>query len=597
MVTGREVNYSNTDKVGIPNPENWGSYIHSLVSAMETKYKQRNTRIREVRDRRYWRKIPVIPDKFKATATAYRGSQVFDMIRRSESLMDGMPEPHVSRLSGEEAERRESFMIGFYEESGLKKIYGKIKDSLFGDGGTCWKILCKSDEYLNTPQTEGESSDSYNNRVKKHRETHFPFTAEHIPFNCFHPITNDEILEITERETLPLMRQYGVIYSNREFRFGNIVGSPDIPPTGSAPRKVKWVEYWNDKIYVYMLGNLVVEAGEHEYGRHPYFFAHSMEASTGDPADECISIATPLVYIQDLIDAFITIQMNWAFINGFPQGRMTPTSDDAAEISDTDTVVWEPGGILDAPGRKFEWVQAPNIGQDVKAIIEFLKGEADVVSLAPILYGIAGANTSSTMATSLIAIAKSIFSTGTGNIASAFDDTAAFVLNIIENKLHAPVYVYRVGKKNFVSLSPDEINGYYKFEHTYEPQIAAERATRATLLADAHARDAIPMRLYVEEGLGYEDPAKLMRERKVEDYTKRADYANRVIQEAFRLIGLELQPQQQQPTAIPAAPGGPGVPMIPGIQLPMQGMSSQTQPNQIAPVPTNGAQPVPTGGY
>ena len=589
----------------IPNPDYYQAYVAAVASQQRIKMQGRNWKIRDLYEHRYGRYDVKIPDAFRVTASEYKSPLIRDIIRRAVAITNDFPRPMVrprKRLgvkAQENASLREKWAAGWLEcANRAKDVWGMIRDSAAADGAGVWKVLFREHYWTSYGlRKQGESANEYNSRVQEHREMHFPFVWEHVETSSFYPVAEDEdglceVLEITRRETLPMMQKYGLDWDTTAKKFisgTRGVGLVQKEPGdwGALPDTVEFIEYWNREVFCYLVAGVIVKAGRHDYGRPPYFYALAATTGSKNPTDQYESIATPLIPIQNFQDSFATIRMNWAFLNGFPAARLVPVSDEMAmEVPDETVIRYVPGETIKAPlGYRWEWAPAPPVGDDLRWLSEWLEGQADKYSLAPILYGLpAGSNASGVATLQLVAIAKSLFEPALDNLSRAMNETMAFVLHLIEHVIQSPVPLYYEGDGQWLELGPRDIDGYYDFSFQIEPVIIQERIAKTQWLADLQARGLVTEERVVEEGAGIHDPEAELAAVRLEKFRARADYENGIMQEALRQLALEdyFTPPQPEPVpAMPVGPGGVGIPMQQGIQLPLP-MTQPGQPGQMA---------------
>ena len=584
-------------------PGGWADYIATLSKRLTEKYEARNKRIEDVFLRRTRQHKVEIPKEFRATAVEARLPLVEDLIRRVVGLVaDRMPVPHVEPMQGQaNSTLREQWLNTCYKRLNHDKdVFGEIVDALAADGQAVWKVRLKKHLWSqHGPRKKGEDPQAYLSRVRKHHRMVFPFTWEHVATSTYLPTKDDdglaEVCEITTRETLPLAWKYNLVPDGSKLVVAEASMRPGEVAIGSYPDKVVYTEYWNRTDYVYLVGDTIVARGKHQYGRPPYFHALASVTSIKDPAYQGISIADPLLSLQDLLDSLITIQTNWAFLNGFPVGRLRPIGDDPMPIDDKLVIEWVPGQTVAVPGYLWEWTPAPPVGQDLNLLRVMLKELADQVSLAPILHGLPpGADSSGALANTMIAVAKSIFGPGVKNLARGFDDMAAFLMHQVEILGDDVPMFYKGQEAKWLELGPKDVDGYYEVEHELAPVVPAERQVLYGQLSNALSLNLVPPELVVEKGLGFENPEEILRQVEVGQARQWPEYRQLLVERWLaRLQGVPPPPgvavggggigQLPQETP-PVGPGGFGQPQLPGVQQP------------IFPGGPLGARPMPGGG-
>ncbi len=589
--------------------EEWQAYISEISKYVEEQYSKRNERIANVTSRRLRLEPAKIPVQFKQTAAEMRSPIVSDFIRRAKMIIGGsLPMPKRQPIKegpaaqGNSTDIEEWFTAAYQQMNSARgNTWGMITDSIVADGMAVWKLATKLNSWGNVNRNDDEGDDEYNDRVEEEHKSNFPFYWEHVASSTFYPIAYDEeglseVIEITKRQSLPVANKYGLgIKDGKLARLGEPAVSPMNIET--APKTCDVKEYWSRTHCVYMIDDTIIKISRHNYKRPPYFCALADVTGIKDVSYQGISLADPLLSIQDLLDAFITIQMNWAFLNGFPTPKLVPVDPDAfIDTKNPPVVEWKVGEMMVPPnGFTIDFLNVPPVGSDLTQLRDYLKGMADQVSLAPVLYGYAaGADTANATTLTLISVAKSVLSEATNNIVRQFNEMGEFMLWLIDKVIQKDVPIsYDDGeKKAWKKIGPSDIKGYYRMEHDLQPIIPSERQWKAIMLADAHQRGAVDMNTYREDGLGYTAPEKLDKKVKIEEFRNMPEYRSTLWAEIARRIQAVNPMAQQQgtPANMPIGMAGPGISPLAGIQQPM------TPGGPMAAPPQGTSQPAPQGG-
>lgn len=587
-------------------------YVNSLVKFVESDpgYQERNLRIDQQNERRYCQKKPQVPEEYAVTSTDFRSPFIFDVLRRAPGLTSTkMPTPRVLPIkTGSKAQDnstlREQWLKGAYRrmERGTP-IYHLIMDSLSGDGCAIWKCILDKHLWAAPDREDGESDTEYLERTGEHRRANFPFYWEHVPAKTFFPIPNEsnpyaEVLIITQQSGAALAKRYGLSVMNGKW----VKGKKGEIPVGEA----KFVEYWGETEWCYMVEGIIVKQGEHEYGKPPFFVA-PLTVTTDEPAKQFYGLAWPMMYLQDTLDSLITAQLNHVMLNSFPYPALEPLGDQAIPLEGDEAVVKLKRGepYIPPPGYRLVWLQAPNVGSDLTHMRNMIKEVLDQVGLAPVLFGNFPGDTSGTAANTMVAVAKSIFGPGLVNVARAFDEMAGFMQRMVEKIAKKPedaipVYYAADGKdesSGFIELYAKDVAGYYDVQHTLDPVLPAEQNLKYMYLADANVRGLVPKRHVIEEGMQIANPEDMLDEVWVEEAEKLPQVQNIILQEALKPytssaanpgggnplaalmganplggapIGNAGPANTGTPKNMPAAAGGPGASVAAGINQPMQ---------------------------
>lgn len=590
----------------------WTDYLSSLVTASRAQFFGRNAHILDVRDARFNLTKPQIPAAFEKITgdQPFRSPLTRDLIRRAKSINAvALPVPQRLPLTSgaqaqEKSSRVEKWLKAQYRQVILPKVWWQITDAQPADGEAVWKTTLRMHSWGSVRKNKGEEADAYNARVDAARKKHSPFVSEHVITECFFPVRSDEdglaeCFVAVDRESFAAADQYGLTYDTGPAKWRKLdLGESVDPSMGKGPQTVEVVEYWNRTHCVIMVDGDVVEEFEHHYRRPPFYTAPFSPTSVHDPAYATESIADSLIPVQRKLEQTTAIQLNWGFLTGFPFMTLEPVGDEGTPepYSDDMTVQWAPGELLQPPyGYRIVWRGAPPAGQDLTSLRDYFSRLADDYSLADILYGRGSQDISGPVLGGLLAMAKAEFGPGSMSMAQAFDDQAAWMLEMVEKRIKVPVPIWygEVKKQQgeWIELDKKDIEGYYTVTHLFDPVIPLERQQKAILLGDAQARGAITMNEYREAGLGYEDPERVEDAVLIEQGLNRPETWTIVIGQVQQRLGL---PAPAPPQAMPP---GPGIPVGPpdltqmaGVQQPMVPGVDPTMMAPPMPMP-NGALP------
>lgn len=558
-------------------------YIDELGRHLMSKFDIRNQHIENVRDRRYLRKPPIIPAKFKSLTNMepFQFPLILDVLRRATAIVGiDFPRPTVVPLEPGDKEQRRSSLREKWLPQAYRRMFGhnaydKGIDSLFEAGEAVWHVREHQHAFSNVIRNTGEKAASYNRRVYRHHQQTFPYSALYVDPTTWYPVYDEEgtlteVLEITQRERLPLMKRYKDRLGDR---------APQYADMGES--SVKFTQYTSRTETVYLVENEEVYRVQHNYGIVPYFSATAIVNSSLRREDWGMSFVYPLIALQDAISNLITMWMNWGFLNGFPMLKLKPvTGEDAIpDYDEKPSVELVPGGIFVPPtGFEANWWEAPGMGGELRELERILKSYVDEFSLADILRGAGESGQLSGVAAQLmIAVAKSIFGPGVHNVNQVFNDIAAFVQRRIDVGIKdvVPIWSPEEGDKTkkkgeWIELGPDDIEGYYAVEHTLDAIIPAEQMAKSLWLNDGVQRGLVPKRVAIEEGYNQHAPEEWMDEIYIETIYDQPNVNSRIIEEALNPEGSAPVPPPGPPANTPISPGGAGQVVTPGINQPIQ---------------------------
>ena len=567
-------------------------YINSLVKYVEndSEYKARNDRIASVEQRRFMQRKPLMPTEYEKKVTEFRSSFIFDILRRAPGLTSvQFPEPKVTPLkSGPEAQintsLREQWLKAAYVRMDRdSNIYHKLMDAFFAKGAAVWKVIVDKHRFANPEKDTDEKDADYLDRSEEHRRKNFPFYWEPINYECYYGFNDDdglcEALIITKQSKMRLAKKYN-IHPDAEGHWSR--GAPDDTLTGDA----KFVEYWSRTKYAYLVEDIIVGKGEHDYDRVPIFVAPMTMTSSTDKANECFGLADPLVPMQDAFDDLVTGKEYWGSLNNFPYAGLRPTSENVLPIDPKNAKVELKYGqvYIPPPGWELTWIVPPGTSRDSNEMVSLIKQMIDQTGLAPILFGTFPNDTSSSAMNTMIAVSKSIFGPGLDNMARAFDDMAEFLQQQVEHlgKDGVPVWVEPPDQETagkYEALKPSDIKGYYRVRHNLSPVLPAEQQAKYMYLADAFARGLVTADYVREEGMAIGSPEDMGDSVWLEKAAQDPRVNNVIMGESLRPYAKQeaaaaMMPGSDAMQAMtanqPISPGGPGAMGAQGIN---QGMA------------------------
>lgn len=610
---------------GLPKGE-MVDYLTRAKKRLVEKFKPRNTHNDEKWKRRRNEREPYVPEAARGTTQEFHAPFVRDLARRSQAIIgDRPPTPKVIPLKvGPEAQRnadkKELWLMAERERTLQREDWwGMGTDAFAHDAEVIFKKTVHLKDW-GKGQDDDEDDDGFNKRTEDVRRKHFPFRVEQIPTNSFYPIAYDddglcEVMIVTKREAFEMADLYDLRYDKAKGKLTKAVG--DVVDD-DFPNSAEHVEWWNRTHFCTMVdGEIVQEPQEHDYeGWCPFFHAQFSTTSSKDPGFRTEGILDSILDLQDKIENFATAAEHYIWKASFPSYQPVPVSEDALpqynQQGKTDIKLNHGGPVEGLPfGHKLEPVDLPPIGPDLKTMQDFLMTILDRVSLAPILYAQLQGDVSGPVATSLIAIAKSIFGPGLNNLARCMNRMDAFTLEMIEKRIKHPVPVWqeyeknedgkvvRRGSSDWEELSPEDINGYYTVQNQLAPIIPLERQQAIIQLTDGWERGLVSKRRVQEEGYGITSPEKEDEEIEVDEYTKLEMYKQWVWSKFMERIEQQAVPPVGGGTPpVPAVgPGGP-VPQLAGVQqVEMPGFpGAPMMPPAMPPPDPNMPMPMPMGG-
>tara|TARA_R100000049_G_C1950214_1_gene97465 strand:+ start:893 stop:2614 length:1722 start_codon:yes stop_codon:yes gene_type:complete len=552
-------------------------YLETLEEPLKQQFEKREQRIDDVYTRRMMLREAEIPAAFKETNKPFHSPLIFDYLRSVVALMaKSYPIPKVvpqkpGQKAQETSSKIEEWLTAAYKRMAVREnIYPLIVDALAADGGGAWKIVLRKDEWLSRRQ-KNESNAEYLERIDSLRYKQFPFHWEHIPTASYFPSYDEEglatVLTIQSRVSIDIAKRFRLLPDSS----GNLVkvGGDTANP---FPSSVEYKELWTRDHYAYLVGDEVMQSGKHSYGEVPFFNAVSSVCSSGKPADQGISLAYPLISIQDQIEDIMTGKSNWGWLNFYPTWKLKPLGEDA--MLPANYKIERVSGEAFVPPSGFDagWEGAPPVGAEINDMLIRILQMAESLSLAPILRAnVPSSEMSGVTAAMMVTIAQTQFGIAVDNLARSFNQMAGFMLRRIEKNLKKPVPLWKKDKDKWEELGPEDINGYYEVEHTLEPVVEAIKQIKYTWLQQAQQVGVVSMRYLREEGVNLSSPEKMEEEVNTEVLFNRPEIQNLLVQRLLEDMGAANQQPQAPGTSLAPSggPGGLGQPALAGAQRPL----------------------------
>ncbi len=592
-----------------------------------------------VRDLRYMAKEVDIPDAYELTTIEVRLPIVNDQIERLVNnlvLNDftiSVPPPRPGPQAQARASRLETALKALYkrleQESGQNLFHNDVDGAVEAGEGVL-KLLLRPDRWNMPVRDKDESDEDYLGRtIEAKRGSKLPLVLRTTDRRTYYPVKDEDglaqVVEVSKRRVVDLQREFGKAEVTAALARSNLsfVGAPiDEFSSWSVGREVNLIEYWDREWACYVITDGLAEGHtrtggllkrfQHGYGRVPYFPAASSETSSTDPNKAALSSAFPIMYIVPFMNSLFTIWSNIIHLTGFPivtrESPLAAIEGQTDEDSDEDPreeLDIQPGKVLSGPpGTKFDILNFGPLSTALTGMVEKVEDIIQSAMLPSSMQGIPpGTRTSGYAIQELAAAAKSKYQTAVKNLERQLSEVLAFALYLVDTKIRQPVELLAdlyderrgVNYRDYVTLEPSDIHGYYNVEVKIQPRNPGDRIQEGTFLANMHAAGLIPKRLVVEEGLGIEQPDEIEDERLVEEWLQSPEVAQFIQQKALQKAGLDTMQEEiaavqqlatQQMLAMNAA-AGQAVPVMggaaPGANGMAGGQSSPGVPSVTAP--------------
>lgn len=569
--------------------------ILTLLRQVQNEWRARDTIIRMMRRLRFMEQPVEIPAGYKATATEVRvpaameiGWRITGTLASGTRSLKVPPATSVNPQDQETASNLETFTTEAFRAMSKKQnrdIFTMIIDQQVNDGYAVGKMLLRPDSWYPYPKREkGEKPEDYLKRSERWKlSANFPIWFRDMDPLTVYPVDGGDGVEAVIEVSYRTRRVLDTKYPNAVGPDGKlrprITSSPQTyqasnPSSGAqgiySPTD-RFIEYWEAPLpgrdwgwAAYMVRDEIVKIFKHKYGRVPYFFAKGQQTSSSDKAYQALPILFPYYWGILGLNALLTMKMNASFLWAYPIPYvLTPAN--APYTVDQSVQKLMPNSMwLGQPGQTIGFLANPGTIVDLDETIGYLQNQLDRL-LAPVLYGIGGAQQPGYTVSQLQNAALTLFKPITDNLEMFSEEITSHLWKLIElwdEDVYLPVPDGKKRRK-LLSVGPGTIDGYYANSWKISGLLPADRMARGSWAAQMYQAGIMPKRWVIEDGIGEHNPEELVKERLVEDWMSSPQVAMMQLTKFLQQAGF-LPPSQVPnvgaggPASGEAAPGVSG---------------------------------------
>jgi len=580
--------------------------IVRLYNRLKRQYGDLHRKMDELEKMRNLAHTVVVPKRFRKTTKQVKTPYVPDTLRRLVAILTAnypgilVPPRGTRGKDTENANAMERWTVGCLlqlERQRRRRVWRQSLDAAIGLSMgvmklTHWPDPWKLDSFL---KQDGESETDYFSRKDSlKRGLRIPLDWTDVDPRSFFPVEDEmglaEVLQVTDRDVEGVSRRYHV---PRE----DLVG-PDRNGTDYSPN-VKFVEDWQRDegtvTYLALTGEArygrgparVLDVVHHDYPRLPYFPFDGLSTSSLKPEWAHHGVVEHIIPMVDMADEFLTEMRGWARMGSYPmlinqksEGSLTEGDEDTPD-SERTAIEFEAGTSIETTGKVY-WLAPPEIGRDMNRMVEFaIKTINDYGGIVPVLRGIGGFDQPGYAIAQLTTAARQVFDPILDNAVLALEEMIGFLWWLVEHKIKEPVPILaqgtKQGQKRWLTVGPEEIDGYYVAEVQIEPLQATDLIALGQFGLQQVQGKTMSRRQHIEQNLhanADDEMEEIEYERLLE-----SPYVQQVtdmitLKEAGLLDVLESQ-QGQAPMPAEGAQGQapmPGTPPLapsPGLGMPL----------------------------
>jgi hypothetical protein len=447
---------------------------------------------------------------------------------RLETLIRAVLE-QMRRQKGQDVDSKYVEAVGHYGQGGMKLVYAP----------QLWRDRPKRER--------SESDEAYNDRVDEwiRKQRRLPFNWSWVsPLEATPIWREDRLVAILQQSERSADTIYWQGFNGRPTQ--EWIDSVSRDANSGASKNLTVQEYWTEETVTYAIDGQVVSHQKHHYGRVPYTWSYGISPATRDPKYQGQPILWDMSEILKSLDRLLT-QKNSAIRQwAWPTIMVTPGqySVDQSTGSWTHQIEIEPGGIVQKlPGEVLEFLMWPSAGPDIDRQIALYLQLLQTVGISDPAMGVGDGQSGYAMS-QLIQATRMKFGPIQQHCEAGFEDLITLLLDIVEDVMPHPVYLYPHGDKHLLRLSPKEIGGQRQIQVRLTPTLPTDKYANSSRIIAEYNSGLISRRAAME-GLGIDDPQAMEMEI-IWDQMKARPPIQQVM-EKMALEGMNMQLQEEQP--------------------------------------------------
>ena len=522
----------------IDNQEPTLDEVRDIFSGSEEYFRSFHHDCENVDDYYYGRNEVPAPEGFEPVRTA----QARSIIKVASDHVDvnhaAISVPLASPRAKARAERLQKFYQGVWLNI-REPVKRQAVMHAFAYGVGWMKTIWDSDRWPNAPKVDAYKNDEdYRAALSdfmEERNIAFPFVVENI---------NPQRLVWDTSRIGPRWAIEFYDMAPRDLRWRYPLWDGRLQNNGL----VSWMEYWDEKYYMFIAGDTVVESGEHGYGFFPYVPiqpANSLDWDDRPPHERYQSL---LAGVFDLLDeharlttAYSAIVRNtaWRTLDFVGPEHLAEKARDNYEIFGGLNVV--PSGV---DVKASPMVQVP---PDLLQELSIIETQIEQATFPNVIRGARPRGVSSGFGVSVLAgMGRLVFQGVADGAARAIEICNQHFAKLVENKARGRVTVHaRAEIHNFdQSIGPDDIRGYVENIVTLKAEAPEEREREALLAIRLY--QGLPGFSLIEamKRAGVQNPLEMLTDRFAEDLTLSPNVraqAEQMVSQRVNLLGQAAQ--------------------------------------------------------
>jgi hypothetical protein len=597
-------------------------YVLDLKGDLEGRYQARNDRIDGWRAMLRDEVDIQIPEAYRTTTQEIRLGLPRIWVRRtvgvltSEDFRVKVPTPpDPTDTDVRNAASRERFLSALWgqiERQQHMTLYHDLAHFIAADGQGWLKLVYRPDTWHGMPEIKDlfdERSDvedltpdeqrEYVRRVSAwKRGAPSPF-AIRVPdpttiFPLWGEFGLDAVIEVSERPWAQAQRMVS--------KLGGLPQTSD--DSNDEPDLVTVVEYWDkfcQKVLVEIKGEWhELPMHKHNYGFVPYFHAPGWSEPSTDPAEQHLSVLTPLEGQISWLYTMLTAKGNRAWRTGYPtyqtDGFVSDLDSEDGSPKPFELEIGKVHPLMPGADKGIFEVPLPSYSDDFEELFGVLAAASESSQMSDAAAGGGAFAGESGYFRSLRAqMSRVPFDQLGESLARSISDCMGRMLELVDLRVKdtLPVRFSEKDVREWITIGPEQIDGYYEVEVVVRSGDPMNQIALENHYMNVWRGGFMPQRTALDRA-GVEGPEEMMDELAWEKILASPEVQGWMLEYTLARMGRSPRPTPQPllgPDGQPmmsAAEGGAalggrpaGQPSMPGVGQPVQAPANQPGPQQV----------------
>jgi len=527
--------------------------ISAIKERLQHDWLSRDNMIEEMRALRYMEADVDVPADLESEAVMTpEAHQIVERLvgtLTANPMTITVPPADESEKAREQSSKMEKFLVAAVErlqQQAEQDVIDLFIESLVMDGHGCMRMLPAKQLWRGAPRhKEDEEDTAYNKRVEEWKKGKpLPIAWNWCDPLTIYPLYGEfglyGVLQVDERDIATLHPKRWNIERLDRVEMEELSRLHERDGTS-----VEFAQWWTPTTLTYAVEDRVVHHQKHRYESAPYTYAFGLSSASNNPERMGMSVLWP---IRDLIPALNRLLSQKAsavrmwcwptvvFRQIYP-GQGETSGEAPLPVRNLDI---SPGSTVTLfNDEELSFLTWTGNGPDADEMLQIVNGMIQKAGLADPMYG-AGAGESGYALNQLIAAARMRLKPLVAHAERALAKQLVALCDIIEHHIKQPVYVYGATgrEEGWISLGPDDLNGYRNIQVKLNPVMPTDSYARSSMAIN-EVNAGLRSRASAMEMIGVEQPDEEQRKILVDRWRADPKVQEFIVAEALKKAGIE----------------------------------------------------------